>query len=355
MTDAPELAPVRADEELAWDRLEAHLKARIEGLDGPMEVLQFPGGNANLTYLVRFPEAPADRRELVVRRPPLGPVAPGAHDMGREYRALTGLAPVFDRAPKPFLHCEDEGVIGAPFLVMERRTGVVMRGEVPAELQRFEEVERRMSFALVDAMADFHALDPEAIGLGGLGKPAGFVERQVHGWMKRWERAKDRDLPVAERVYRRLIETMPDQQGPSLVHNDLKLDNCQFDPANPGRVKSIFDWDMTTVGDPLIDLGTLLGYWNDPGDTKSRSAAPVASDGRYPTRAEITARYAGRSSADLSRIGWYEAFALWKTGVVVQQIFIRWKLGQTQDPRFEAMGPRVPVQMDLAEATLDAA
>jgi len=347
-----EIAAVRADEELPWDSLEAWLKESIPGLSGRMEALQFPGGSANLTYLMRFPEAPTDLQELVVRRPPLGPVAPGAHDMSREYRALRGLAPVFDRAPKAHAFCEDPAVVGAPFLVMERRRGVVIRKSIPEPMRHWPEVERRVSFALVDAMADFHALDPEAIGLSSLGKPDGFVERQVQGWKKRWDRAKDREISLCEDVFDRLAASLPAPQAVSLVHNDLKLDNCQFDPANPDRVKSIFDWDMTTVGDPLIDLGTLLGYWADPGETALLTSSRVPNDGSYPTRAEITARYASRSPIDLSGIRWYEAFALWKTAIVIQQIYIRFKLGQTKDQRFADMGERVLGQLQMADQVL---
>lgn len=347
-----EVSPVRADEGMPWDKLEAWLKGAIPGIEGPMLPLQFPGGAANLTYLMRFPEAPAGLQELVVRRPPLGTVAPGAHDMGREYKALRGLAPAFDRAPFAHAYCEDANVIGAPFLVMERRTGVVIRKSIPEPMRHWPQVERRASFALVDAMADFHALDPVAIGLSSLGKPEGFVERQVHGWKKRWDRAKDRDIALCEDVFARLAATLPRPQAVSLVHNDLKLDNCQFDPANPDRVKSIFDWDMTTVGDPLIDLGTLLGYWADPGESAAASSSRVPNDGSFPTRKEITARYAERSAIDLSGIDWYEAFALWKTAVVIQQIYIRFKLGQTQDQRFAAMGERVVEQLELADQVL---
>lgn len=347
-----EVAPVRPDEVLPWDRLEAWLKSAIPGLAGPMEPLQFPGGSANLTYLMRFPEAPPHLRDLVVRRPPLGPVAPGAHDMGREYKALRGLAPVFDRAPRAHAFCEDVDVVGAPFLVMERRTGVVIRKSIPEPMRHWPRVERRASFALVDAMADFHALDPETIGLSSLGKPEGFVERQVHGWKKRWDRAKDRDIALCEEVYDRLARTLPAPQAVSLVHNDLKLDNCQFDPADPDRVKSIFDWDMTTVGDPLIDLGTLLGYWADPGESAAATSSRIPNDGSFPTRREIAAHYAGRSPLDLSGIDWYEAFALWKTAVVIQQIYIRFKLGQTQDQRFADMGERVIGQLELAHEVL---
>jgi aminoglycoside phosphotransferase (APT) family kinase protein len=346
--DVPEVAPVREGEALDWARAEAWIRERMPGLEGAFSVGQFPGGHANLTYLVRFGE-----RELVLRRPPFGPVAPGSHDMVREYKVLSKLWEHLSTAPRAFLLCEDEEVVGARFFVMERRTGVVVRSGVPDALRRHPEVERRISFALIDAMADFHDVDYEAAGLADLGKPEGFVERQVAGWKRRWDRAKNVEIPLFDEVHARLERTLPAPGRPSLVHNDLKLDNCQFDPADPDRVKSIFDWDMTTLGEPLADLGTLLGYWAQADDGEDRSPTnALTSQPGFPTRRELAERYAARRGADLSSIRWYEAFAIWKTAVVLQQIYIRWVKGQTQDARFEVLGTRVPMLVSLASDTL---
>lgn len=338
-----ETASVRPDEEMDWAALEGWLRPRLPVPDEPMTVAQFPGGSANLTYLVHF-----GAQEYVVRRPPLGPVAPGAHDMRREHRVLSRLWEVFPKAPRCWLLCEDDSVIGAVFIVVERRTGVVIRDAFPAQMLAMPDLARRTSFALVDAMAELHNVDPGSCDLATLGRPEGFAQRQVSGWYQRWQLAKDREVPLLDAVHERLAATVPAPQRASILHNDLKLDNCQFDPADPDRVKSIFDWDMATLGDPLIDLGTLLGYWPQPGDPAPRAVRPTGSAGPFPSRTEITRRYAATTGLDMSRIDWYEAFALWKTAVVVQQIYIRYQRGQTQDTRFANYADRVPILLDAA-------
>ncbi|HVQ74724.1 MAG TPA: phosphotransferase family protein, partial [Candidatus Binatia bacterium] len=297
----PELGAVRPGEQLDWNALAAWLRPRLAELSldaaGPLEVLQFPHGAANLTYLLRL-----GGRELVLRRPPFGELAPGAHDMRREHAVLSRLWRHFDRAPRAYLYGDDPAVVGAPFFVMERRQGEVVRGVLPASMRGLRDVGRRLGLALVDAMADLHVLDPAACGLAELGRPAGFVERQVSGWARRWELARpERSLPLMEDLHRRLAGAMPPMSRVSVVHNDLKLDNCQFAAADPDRVSAVFDWDMATLGDPLIDLGTLLNYWPDPADPgwSARSTYPGLAAMGLPPRAEITARYASRTGADL--------------------------------------------------------
>ena len=342
--EVPEVAPIRPGEEFDTAKVEACLREGIPGLEGPMQALQFPGGHANLTYLVRFGE-----RELVLRRPPLGPVAPRSHDMTREYRVLSALADQFPPAPRAYLLCEDPAVMGATFIVMERRRGVVVRGQIPAELERHPDVRRRISFALIDTMARFHDVDYAAIGLSDLGKPEGYVERQVRGWKERWERAKNVEVPEFEELYNWLLANLPESRGSSLVHNDLKLDNTMIDPEDPDRVVALLDWDMTTLGDPLIDLGTLLGYWAQADDPPERGATiAVTAQPGFPSRRQLSERYAERRGVDLRAIPWYEAFAVWKTAVVLQQIYIRFVRGQTQDARFELLGTRVPILIRLA-------
>lgn len=350
--DAPaETAPVRPGEELDWDALEAYLRANLPELSGAFSVLQFPNGAANLTYLLRFGDT-----ELVLRRPPFGVVAPGAHDMKREYRVLSKLWAIFDRAPRAYLFCDDHSVIGADFVVMERRTGEVIRGDIPPSMAHHRDVGRRVSFALVDAMADLHLLDPAAADLATLGRPDGFVERQVTGWHTRWDLVRPDDgPPEMDTVPARLLASLPEPTRVSFVHNDLKLDNCQFDPADPDRVRSIFDWDMTTLGEPLIDLGTLLNYWPDPSDPPD--AGRVSHQGLLemglPTRAEIVARYTERTGLDTSNARWYEAFAQWKTGVVIQQLHRRWERGESTDPRMATIADRLPLLATTASRLLD--
>lgn len=347
----PELAPVRHDEELDWAALEGHLRANLPELTGPLRVLQFPNGGANLTYLLRFGE-----RELVLRRPPFGVVAPGAHDMKREHKVLSMLWRVFDRAPRAYLFCDERSVIGSDFVVMERRVGEVIRGRIPESMARHPDVARRISFALVDAVADLHLLDPAAAGLASLGRPEGFVERQVTGWRARWDLVRPDDgPPEMDTVPVRLLGSLPPPTRVSLVHNDLKLDNCQFDPATPDRVQSIFDWDMTTVGEPLVDLGTLLNYWPDPSDPAGTSRA--THDGMLqmglPTRVEMVQRYAEQTGLDTTSVPWYEAFAQWKTGVIVQQLHRRWERGESADPRMATVAERIPRLASTAARLLD--
>lgn len=339
-------AAIRESEHLDWQNLETWMKANVDGLTGQMQVSQFHGGHANLTYCVAFGD-----QELVIRRQPFGEIAPGAHDMLREYRALSALGPVFDRAPGVFAYSEDESVIGAPFIVMERRTGVVVRAEVPQEFKGLENVEQQLSFALVDAMADLHAIDAEAVGLSNLGKPEGFVTRQLNGWYNRWQRVTDKQDPLFEQTYLLLTKLQPQTQRHTLVHNDFKLDNCMFEIRNPDRVATILDWDMTTLGDPLIELGTLLSYWQQPDDLFDRSPTIDLNMAGFPSRQSIVARYA-EHAADVSNMDWYEAFGLWKQAVVLQQLYRRFENGETQDERFKAFPKFIPGMLSEANRLL---
>ena len=351
---APEVAPVRAGEALDWARIEAHLRDRLSGdldLDGDFDVLQFPNGSANLTYLIRF-----GRTALVLRRPPHGTLAPGAHDMGRGHRVLSVLWKIFPKAPRAFVFCDGHSVAGADFFVMERRKGEVIRGVVPESMRHQPEVGRRLGFALIDAIADFHRLDPAAVGLATLGRPAGFVERQVAGWRTRWDLVADRrhDARMRE-LHERLARSIPQAQRVSFVHNDLKLDNCMFATGDPDTVVAFFDWDMTTLGDPLVDIGTLLNYWPEPDDPPE--SARLSHDGMQrmglPSRSELVARYGDRTGLDVSQVSWYDAFAQWKTATVIQQLHHRWLVGESTDPRMETVADRLPRLIDGAGALLD--
>jgi aminoglycoside phosphotransferase (APT) family kinase protein len=343
-------APIRPDEEFNVTALDAYLRPHLPDVRGEIEIFQFPGGHSNLTYLLRYGAG-----EFVMRRPPLGPVAPKAHDMTREHRVLSALWRVFPPAPRPYMLCEDPSVIGAPFYVMERRTGVVIRRELPPRWAEDPAVRRILSETMVDVMAQLHAVDWKAVGLDGLGRPEGFMARQVKGWAERWERAKDREIPAIDALSRWLAERVPVPQAATLVHGDLKLDNVMLDPADPSRVVAVLDWEMCTTGDPLADLGLLLCYWAEEGDPYARQESVVqvtALPGFY-TREQLVERYARKTGRDVSRIAFYEVFALYKIAVVVQQIYIRWKRGQTKDERFSLMAPRVEAlaraAMELAE------
>jgi len=336
---------VRTGEALDWKALETYLRLhlpvqQIKGLDlsREMEVSQFPGGHSNLTYLVRFGGV-----ELVLRRPPLGPVPPKAHDMAREYRWLAAVNPVFPLAPRPYLLCDDAAVIGSVFYVMERRRGVVVRAEEPMPLRDHPEARRRVSEALVDTLADLHRLDVTADALAALGKPAGFVARQVRGWSERWKSSKLDDLPEMDALAEWLIARIPpDADPPAVVHGDFKLDNVLLDPLDLGNLVAVFDWEMSALGDPLVDLGLLLTYWEPTAPPSQREPLSIVTDRPgYFTPQEILDRYAARSGRDVSNIKFYETFALFKLAAVIQQIFYRYKRGQTNDERFAKFGERV--------------
>lgn len=344
--DQAELAPVRAGEMLDWDRLERYLREHLPDLEGNFSVLQFPRGSANLTYQVTFGE-----RQLVVRRPPFGTIAAGAHDMAREYKVLSQLHTEFPRAPRALLHCADESVIGAEFFVNEYREGVVVWDRVPDSMSGFDDAGARIGLAVIDALADLHAVDPEKAGLSGLGRPDGYLERQLRGWQKRWAAVEPEvDSPETTAVMRavavRLVKGQPRSQRSGIVHNDYKIDNCQFRPDDPDRVTAVFDWDMATTGDTLSDLGTLLNYWPDRTLDPDSDAAFIAVPGMHglglPPRAAVIDRYASSSSLDLSDITWYEALGCWKTAVILQQLYARFVRGQTADARMGQRGALIP-------------
>jgi aminoglycoside phosphotransferase (APT) family kinase protein len=339
-----DIRPVRASEQLDWPRLEAWLRERlpdvgIPGLDlsQPMQAEQFPGGHSNLTYLIRFGGA-----ELVVRRPPFGPVPPTAHDMAREFRWLAAVHPVFALAPRAYVACEDLSVIGSVFYVMERRTGIVIRREEPPSVAGHADVRRRISESVIDALAALHAIDIDA-GLSHLGKPAGFVGRQVRGWTDRWHRSQTSARPEMDALAAWLAaELPPDPPRASIVHGDFKLDNLMVDADAPDRLVAVFDWEMSALGDPLVDLGILLAYWvpsAPPGQHDALTTVTHAPG--WFTRDEMVERYARKSGRDLSRLRYFEVFALFKIAVVIQQIYFRFVIGQTDDPRFAVFGDRV--------------
>jgi aminoglycoside phosphotransferase (APT) family kinase protein len=337
---------VRPEEAFDEKKLAAYLDGRLEGADRGLRVRQFGGGRANLTYLLE-----CDGVDYVLRRPPLGPVAPGSHDMAREYGVLSRLWEAFPPAPRALLFCEDELVIGAPFFVMERRDGLVVRQRVPDILGGGADptANSALSRVVVDSLADFHAVDPETCGLGGLGRPPGFLRRQVDGWLGRWERARHDSNSQADEVGRWLSATMPESPAPTLLHNDWRLDNMAVAPEDPSRCVAVYDWDMATRGDPLCDLGTLLGSWHDPDevDERTHSLMPVTAPG-WISRLEAIERYGELTGRDVSGMDWYVVFGTWKLGVVLEQIYIRYLRGQTSDARFASMGDGAARLFELA-------
>jgi aminoglycoside phosphotransferase (APT) family kinase protein len=347
-----EPGPVRPGEELDLAALRTYLVEHLPGAteDELIEVAQFPHGHSNLTYLVRL-----GGREWVLRRPPFGNRVKTAHDMGREYRILSRLCRVYQPAPCPVLSCEDEAVLGAPFYLMEWRRGVVIR-RPPADFAIPAAVVRRLCDAMIDGLARLHALDLEAAGLADLGKPEGYVERQVSGWSRRYRDARTDDLAELERAAAWLAANRPEESGAALIHNDYKFDNLVLDPEDPARIVAVLDWEMATVGDPLMDLGTTLGYWiqaDDPEPVRRFLAGPTAMPGS-PTRRELADRYAATSGRALPDLLFYHVYGLFKIAVIAQQIYARYVRGATRDPRFAALGAVVAALGESAGRAIDA-
>ncbi len=349
-----ELFDVREEEEFDHDKLAAYLRGKVPGAEGPMEVKQFRGGHSNLTYLLRF-----GSQEWVLRRPPLGPLVPTAHDMNREYRVLSRVWQVFPPAPRAMLLCEDPSIIGAPFFVMERRQGILikMRQPLPPEIGDSPETFRKISEAFIDALAALHMVDYEKIGLADIGKPAGFLQRQITGWMGRWERAKTEEIPLMDKLGAWYLAHMPAPQPPALLHNDFYLHNIMLDASDFGHITGIFDWEMATIGDAMIDFGLALSYWRDPDDPDdllelSEGHAHTTKPG-FLNRAQLAERYAMKTGRDISALPFYRSWAWWRNATVVQQIYVRFVRGQTTDPRFERMGAH-PIILARAAASLAA-
>ena len=322
--------PVREGEELNAARLEAWLKEALSNGDGAFDISQFPSGFSNLTYLVRYGD-----QELVLRRPPVGSKVKSAHDMGREYRVLSALHPVYPPAPRPLAYCDDPEIIGAPFYVMERIQGVILRGKKPDGFACTPDLARRCCDVFVDNFTRLHDVDYTAIGLGDLRREGSFTRRQVDGWINRYRGSQTDDIPAIEQLAAYLEDNCPEDTDAVFIHNDYKFDNIVLDPDDLTRIIGVLDWEMCTIGDPLMDLGVALSYWNEPKDI-SLGIVPcflTLEDGCM-TRQEVVNAYGDRTGRDVSTIMFYYIFGLLKLAVIAQQIYYRYKQGLTKDKRF---------------------
>ena len=325
--------PVRKGEEIDLQKLEEFLRSSIEGLpEGELEIRQFGAGHSNLTYALKI-----GGWEGVLRKPPLGPVAPKAHDMEREFKILQSLSPIFPAAPKPYVFSEETSITGSPFFVMERRHGIVLDTEFPVGTEATAELGRKISEKMVDTLVELHAIDYKKTALAGMAKPEGFMERQVSGWIGRYERAKTDYIEEVEALKEWMLSNIPESQDPTIIHYDFKLNNALFS-EDYTEITGLFDWEMTTVGDPLADLGAAMSYWIQADDPellkKGMGKPPVTVNEGFYTREEFIRSYAEKSGRDVSQIDFYLTFAYFKLAVIVQQIYFRYKNGQTQDPRF---------------------
>jgi aminoglycoside phosphotransferase (APT) family kinase protein len=322
--------PVRLDEQFS-----EFLRGSGVVLPAPLEVEQFPAGQSNLTYLLRAGPA----WEAVLRRPPLGPVAPRAHDMAREFRLLSHLHPVFPLAPRPFVLCEDAAVIGVPFYVMERRHGLVLDQDLPPGWKASSGLHQAIASELVRVLVELHAVDWRAAGLDGLGRPEGYMQRQVRGWIERYMGARTADVAEFEPLAAWLTEHLPESPAPTVIHNDFKLNNVLLDRRDPAHLTAVLDWEMATVGDPLSDIAQLLVYWTQPGEEDLMGGLrSVTVEPGFGTRSDVAELYARHSGRDLGSLDWYVAFGYFKLGVIIQQIYYRWYRGQTKDERFSGHG-----------------
>jgi aminoglycoside phosphotransferase (APT) family kinase protein len=325
---------IRPGEELDSARLEAFLHSYFGGQSGSLEVRQYPSGHSNLTYALRL-----GSRELVLRRPPFGSTVKSAHDMGREVRVLSKLHSVYLPAPEVLLYCDDNSVLGAPFYVMEPIHGIILRSQLPAGLELSPETARQLSESLIDNLVTLHHVDYAATGLADLGKPQGYLERQVRGWIDRYHGSKTHDYSEVDKLSAWMHQHLASTSAVSLIHNDYKYDNVILDAGQITRIIGVLDWEMCTIGDSLADLGTTLAYWvdaTDPEELQQKTWGPTAIPGSF-RRSEVVECYARKTGTDVSQMSYYLTFARFKLAVIVQQIYFRYHQGITKDERFASM------------------
>ncbi|MDQ1240621.1 MAG: hypothetical protein QG577_2807 [Thermodesulfobacteriota bacterium] len=350
MTISDEAVAPRRGEFLDSQKIGDFLKQNVKDLDGDISIKQFPSGYSNLTYLICVGE-----RELVLRRPPFGRKAKTAHDMHREYRMLTALRPVFPYCPEPLVYSEDESVIGSPFFVMERIKGIILRKDLPPGLTLDDQQMKKLCENLLDLQFRLHSVDYCKIGLENIGKPEGYTQRQVMSWIERYEGARTPDTPDFHGVIDWLKKRIPkSDSSPALIHNDFKLDNIVLNEENPLEIIGVLDWEMATIGDPLMDLGNSLAYWveaDDPPEMELVRLMPTNMPGAL-TRVQMLDRYRALSGRPIDNFDFYLCFGLFRLAVIAQQIYYRYYHGQTRDARFKELVRGVAVLENAAVRVL---
>jgi len=327
---------LKGDEQIDLSVLNQYLHQYAPQVGEIKNISRFTGGYSNLTYSLQ-----TDNNEYVLRRPPVGANIKSAHDMGREFRVLSLLKPQYAKVPAPILYCDSPGIIGSPFYVMEKLSGTILRAFNAPKMNLAAETLHALSESLVDNLVTLHTLDIQATGLDQLGKPEGYVHRQVEGWIKRYYTAETDKIETMDAVATWMQSHKPRDQQPALLHNDYKHDNVILNPDNLSQIIGVLDWEMATVGDPLMDLGATLAYWfeADEGDVFKHYNLTWLP-GNF-TRKELIARYTEKSGRDLSDILFYYTFGLFKNAVIAQQIYHRWKQGHSNDERFGALLPMI--------------
>ncbi|MBD2755568.1 phosphotransferase family protein [Spirosoma validum] len=346
--DAPQ--PIRAGEEFDLGRLNEYLREHAPEIGTVLEVQQFPGGFSNLTYWLK-----TTNQEYVLRRPPVGANIKGGHDMGREFNVLSLLKGHYAKIPEPVMYCETSDVLGAPFYVMKRVPGIILRASMAPKINFAPERMRRLSKALIDNLVTIHKVNIEGSGLAQLGKPEGYVQRQVEGWIKRYRAAETDKLVAMDYIGDWLQHNYPTEQAPAFLHNDYKYDNVLLAPDKTSGeptpvITGVLDWEMATVGDPLMDLGATLAYWSEASDSPAYRNFNLTWLPGNLTRREVVSRYAVQSGRNLSQILFYYVFGLYKNAVIAQQIYARWKQGYSRDPRF---GHLLPMIIEVANKAVD--
>jgi len=337
---------VRKGEELDMTAIDAVLKKAVPGLSGQATVMQYPSGASNLTYAVDYPN-----RRLVLRRPPFGTRPKSGHDMHREYRIMSALKPQFEAVPNCVYYTDDESIIGAEFYVMDRTEGHLIHNDIPKEWGWNETETRELCEGFFQKLVELHALDYKALGLEDFGRPEGYVKRQIEGWNRRYEKAWTNDVDKFEDVRQWLHDNMPKKEmGASILHGDFRIDNCILNPEDPRKIDAILDWEISALGDPLMDLGNTLSYWieeNDPPFMQLMVRQPSRAKGMM-TRQEILDFYAARTGHDVSNFQFYYIYGVWRLAVIIQQIYYRFFHGQTDNPRFKDYGQMTEALGSLA-------
>lgn len=331
MIDQP--THTRTGEDLDTAKLKAYLHNKVPGFDQEISISQFPGGYSNLTYFIQ-----AGEHEYVLRRPPFGANIKSAHDMAREHHVLERLrAAGFTKVPEVVHLCEDERVMGVKFYLMKRVKGVILRNRLPKDILMTPESFRALSKATIDQLVKLHQIDLKSSGLDSLGKPDGYVQRQVEGWIKRYYNSQTDDIASMKEVAEWMPKNIPATLRAAFIHNDFKYDNLVLNPDNLSEIIAILDWEMATVGDPLMDLGTTLAYWAEANDSDALKPFNLTWMPGNFTRAEVVKYYEQQSGVPIDNIVFYYAFGAFKVGVICQQIYFRFKQGLTKDPRFASL------------------
>jgi aminoglycoside phosphotransferase (APT) family kinase protein len=351
MTQIDQAREIRAGEELDAQALKTYFAEYAPELHGEIEIRQFPGGASNLTYLLEV-----DGRECVLRRPPFGSEVKSAHDMGREFEVLSRLQGKFPYAPRPLVHCTDQDVIGAEFYVMDRLQGTIIRRDLPKELSLSPDQARKLCESLLDVQAELHSIDIDAAGMRDFGKPRGYIERQIKGWNDRFRKARTDDVPDCENLMAWLQEKMPADTGrEAIIHNDYKLDNVVLDPDEPTRIIGVLDWEMATLGDPVMDFGCSMAYWvqaDDPQMLRNVRMGPTHLEGML-SRREMAERYQEKTGIEIDDFDYYHVFGMFRLAVIAQQIYKRFVEGKTQDQRFAAFGYFVQILNGACEQVIE--